>query len=355
MTALDRSKWRALNERAIAPNPYFDPRWLGEAADRVRDVVVAVVEEGEDLRVVLPLVIERTRFGGRVATTEAARFVDVMARRHPLVDPRDPERSLRTLLVGLRKDLHATILRLGLLPADGTLSAGLFSAAESLRLPVAVTGELSSPWMLSKSAHMTAGGEGVHETFAPEFALPHWSGSSNRRLARYARGVERELGPLSLTVSDSDERVEEFLALQAAGWKGKTELGGAAYSAVDADDWFKRMAEGFRAAGGLRIFRLGTDATAVHMYATVSISGGIFGLADAYNEDFRGQHAGTLGRVATQNAARSIASFFDPCLHPGNVQAARQFEHQLRTIDVSIPVSRPLAAAISVARRARGR
>jgi hypothetical protein len=348
----DVERWRALTDAAIDSNPYFDPRWLmpALAATNSSQIRFAVVTAADEWLAFFPfLSADRSMIGMHAATTEAGLMLAAMARRHPLVSRESSVAALGTLMQGMRDRGRFSSVRFGDVPA-GDLWRALCEAAEHMRAPLSIRGVLEMPWTGNQN-QLLKGEES--QRLDPDFALPHWSSSSNKRVARYARAIEREVGPLALTHGLTPELIEEFLQLQAAGWKGNIEGGGSAYLAIGAESRFRDMANGFGATGDAKIFRLGTEQVAVHMYMTVRAGGGMFGLADAYDERFSRQHGGTLGRIATQRAASTMAQFFDPCLHPGNAEASRQYDARRKHRDVLVSIGRVRGMGVNAARGAR--
>lgn len=354
----DVQQWIALSERAIEPSPYADPRWFLNSVkvEPTAAVRVALVRRNGELTAALPLAVGTARLSGRLplrvrsAVTEGELFSQAGVRWYPLVAPGSPVESLESLLRGLRS-AGLSLLRVGPFPVDSSLWDAFQTALE--RLGSASTSEITrvDPWA---AATGTAQQVSPGLSTAPDFALAHWSASSQKRLARYGRAIERILdSPLVLTVSDTPESVEEFLQLQSSGWKGDTSSGGVAFLAMGLGDWFHGVAREFRATGSLRVFRLGTPDHAVHMYACVSLGPGVFGLHDAFDEGFRTSHAGTLGRVAVQNAITQGGQFFDPCLDSIYREASRQFSTRRPLAVATVALGRLASRTIAIARGLR--
>ncbi|WP_146340756.1 hypothetical protein [Nesterenkonia sp. NBAIMH1] len=81
---------------------------------------------------------------------------------------------------------------------------------------------------------------------------PHHRSASTRRRARRAReALERRFGgELSLRDrGDDPQAVEDFLALQAAGWKGDASKKGEAYQVTGRAEWLREVTDKFRSRG----------------------------------------------------------------------------------------------------------
>lgn len=351
------SRWVELSDAAREPNVYADPRWfIGAArlAGEHEEIKVALVDEGGPLVAALPLRLTRSRLVAsvpirvRVAGTEGDFFGDWGSKWHPVLRAGRETPALRALLVGLRSS-GVSMLRVSPIPAESVAWASCVEAADAETMPWVSGVTRSDPW--ARADDPAATGEFLGD-FEPNFRLGHRSAASNKKVGRYARVLERELGePLRLTVEDAPDRDDEFLALQAAGWKGDVGNGGLAYLALGFDGWFRETAAGFRRSGAWRILRLGTPSAAVYMAACVELGGRVHGIHDAFDERFRAAIPGTLGRIAAQNAIVGTGRSFDPGLEEKYEEAGRQFPDRLPLARLTIATGGTAARAISLARR----
>ncbi|OLT55341.1 hypothetical protein BJF88_06910 [Cellulosimicrobium sp. CUA-896] len=324
----DAARWADLARRAVEPNPFLDPSFLLAAHrwfDDTGDIRLVVVEEDDRMVALLPL-SRRPRFAPLPLpyATTAGPF---LARRAPLcaplVDRHDTTDVLTTLLrhLGRRSSGFPGLLELTLFPGDGTLHDALHDAARATGTPV-----------LERYRFERAAGRPVA---APGSWRDLLSTSRRRKLRRFARALEEELGqPLVGEERGDDPRaLADFVELEAAGWKGTTPGGGALRVVPHGVEWFTEVAEGFRARRLLRIFVLRAGDVTVYMSVKLVCGGGVFGVMDAYDERFARWSPGVVGRAAEvdQLLADPRVELFDPCMHPKNAASTALYP-QRRTL-----------------------
>jgi len=320
VTPEEEARWRDLAARAAEPNPFLDPaflrtaeRWFPTAAG----IRVVVVEDEDRMLALLPLSVE-PRFQGLPLpyATTAGPF---LSRRAPLCAPLvDRDRTVDALTallrhLGGRGAGLPGLVELTLLPGTGALYDGIFEAARRTRTP-----------LLERYRFERA-------TMRPVPGGASWRDdlSANRRkkLGRLARGLERELGaPLVGEDRAADPRAfEQFLDLEAAGWKGTTERGGALRVTPNGVEWFTEVADGFRERGLLRLFTLSAGQETLFMSVSLVCGGGVFALMDTYDERFARLSPGIVGRAAEVDhflADPQGVEVFDQCMHPKNVESS---------------------------------
>jgi hypothetical protein len=175
---------------------------------------------------------------------------------------------------------------------------------------------------------------------APDF-IPHERSSESRRKAgRLARRFQEQLGeehPVVATRTSDPSIVDDFLAIQAGGWKGDTEKGGAGYVVTGRADWFRAFAERFMAEGRLRSFELRTSDRMLYMTVCVQLGDRVFGIQDAYDETYSAQSLGSLSRRAVLNYVRAHEiAFFDPNLSWFQFEPARAYPERTEQVELML-------------------
>jgi hypothetical protein len=318
--AEDAGRWADLAARAVEPNPFLDPAFL-LAADRwfpdAAGIRLVVVEEDGRMLALLPLSVERRFAGLPVAlATTAGPF---LARRAPLCAPlvdRDVTTGALVALLGFlgrRGSGLPGLVELTLFPGEGPLHDALHDAARATRTPV-----------LERYRFERAS---VRPVPPPGSWRDELSPGRRRKLRRFARALEEELGqPLVGEERGDDSRaLEDFVDLEAAGWKGTSPGGGALRVTPDGVAWFTEVADGFRARGLLRVFALRAGGTTLYMSVKLVCGGGVFGVMDAYDERFARWSPGVVGRAAEVDqlfAEPGRVDLFDLCMHPKNVESS---------------------------------
>lgn len=355
--ASDLSRWKSLADRAIEPNVYLDPRFLAPAGRRpdARDVRVVFVERADELRAVFQFSVGRLedRWPVRIATTGGA-FMSVHAdRHHPLVAPDGADETVRRLLEGMRAPGIPPLLLLRHLPVEGPLARAFASALDSL-------GFARTERSRSTGAYARGGAADAEPGSIFDFA--HLSSSRAKAYRRRARGIERDAGGHPLILRDRRDEpgiVEEFLAFQAAGWKGDPAQGGGAFALDPAHErWYREVMRGFSADGDLLAPTLTAGGDVVFMSVDFLSGGAAFGFIDAYNERYARHGPGTLGRVAESKyiTTATRATAFDPAFDPRYSESTKNYPDRREHVDLLVgrgAVARAVIAALPLARRVR--
>lgn len=207
-----------LCRRTIEPNLFFNPRFLAPAMPRLedREVRLAVIRDGDEeknrLRLLVPFSVERpgVPLGVPIMRTWSSPFGPLGT---PLIDRDDP--------VGVVDDFFAMLARPHLnLPSvvvlpdvrlDGAAASVIRTAAMGRNLPVIENGRAPRPFLESDLDGEAYLRQSLRSHHYREFRR------LKRRLAEY--------GELKHVVARQPEEVrlglEEFLTLEASGWKGR--------------------------------------------------------------------------------------------------------------------------------------
>lgn len=324
-------RWKKLSNEAIEPNPYHDPRFLLPSVRHrpdARQLRLGIVEDGSALLAVIAFSIDEVfaDLRMRAVSTTGPFMAQVGDMRHPLMSPRDPVGTWKCLLVGLHRSRLPGLLELDNFPGDGLLFEALAEAASQLGMPVLERRR-------DERAFARSSEEGSNsEDSGDLFALEHGSSKGEKERARHRRALENALGS-ELTVEDrgnDPDAVEQFLDLEAAGWKGDASKGGHALRLTGHDTWFTDVAAAFRADGRLTLQTVTSGGVVVYMGVSLQVGNGMFGCLDTYDERFAKYRAGSIGRIA--NWKRTLTDptirFFDPNLGSFYVDSTRLFPHR---------------------------
>jgi CelD/BcsL family acetyltransferase involved in cellulose biosynthesis len=366
VTDADLQAWHDLAEKAAEPNVYLDPRFLVPARDRGDEAadlrLVVVADEGEWLAVLaVTTKAVAPRVPVRAATTGGTFMTTHSDRHHPLVRSGREVEALDALLTGLRDVGLPGLVQLQLFPTDGPLADAL---AEVVRRGSMLVHERSRV----EGAFATRAGTCVERApqppdgrvVDPPLATGHMGSGRRKDFRRRARVLAREAGgPLELhDVSGDPAADDEFVALQAAGWKGDAEQGGAAL-ALDplAQRWFREVVGGFRRHGDALVLRLTGGGRTLWMGYTLRSGGAYFGFLDAYAEDFRKESPGAIGRLAetAHVFAATDAECVDPAFDARYVSGTQLYPDRRAYADLLIStrglVARTAVRAAPVAQR----
>lgn len=302
--------WRALCAE-VASEPFLHPDWLRTyLATRAPDArlgLVTVRAADGALTAVLPLIEERIRLAG------------VPLRRwRSIGDPHSPERS--DLIVrpadrvavatavwdALRVARGWDLVELAAVP-PGATALTLRDLAAAVGAPVASRVALTTPYI-----PLTDPATGEADL---AIALAGVATKFKANLRRRLRNLE-QLGPVRLVrVEHADQSlIERFLALEAAGWKGRN--GTAIASRPHTDAFFRRMAQVAADNGWLTIYALlcADRPVAIHLGLTWPGADGaqIYGVPKlAYDETLAAYAPGHLlvGEILADLVTRGVAEF----------------------------------------------
>lgn len=204
--------------RTVEPNVFFNPRFLAPAMPRLedREVRFAVIRDGDEyrnrLRLLVPFSIERPAIplAVPVMRTWSSPFGPLGT---PLLDRDDPAGVIADFFEMLARP-HLKLPKVLVLPdmrLDGAVSRMLSAAADTSGLPLAITARFERTFLESDS-------EGEEYLKAS---------LGNRRYREFRRLGRRlaEQGTVAHKVARNQDDVrhalEQFLTLEASGWKGR--------------------------------------------------------------------------------------------------------------------------------------
>ncbi|MBA3446514.1 MAG: GNAT family N-acetyltransferase [Pseudaminobacter sp.] len=275
--------------RTIEPNVFFNPRFLAPAMPRLedREVRLAVIRDGDEykdrLRLLVPFSVERptTPMGVSIMRTWSSPFGPLGT---PLVDRDDPEGVIEDLFAMLSRP-HLKLPKVFVLPdmrLDGAVAAMLKTVAETRGLPLVTTGTASRPFLESPL-------DG--ETYLKASLNPHHLREFRRLKRRLA-----ERGKIEHVVARSAEDIrhgaENFLTLEAAGWKGRqrTAMAIDRYRAAFAREAVHRLAE----QDMCRVHSLTLNGEVIACLIVFIEAGVAYTWKTAYDEAYAAYSPGTL-------------------------------------------------------------
>jgi Acetyltransferase (GNAT) domain len=186
----------------------------------------------------------------------------------------------------------------------------------------------------------------------PTYARERISGKELGNLARRRRQAGRTLGTAVTTVdraaSDVESAIEQFLELEARGWKGRS---GTALSCRPGHDrFFREVARGFADLGRLMFLSLEAGPTVLAQTTALIAGEGLFGFKRAYDEAFASWSPGTLldlDVIGWFHERRSLA-WLDTCSHPDDVAGSRLYGDGRAVCTLAVPLSPIGTAAAAV-------
>ncbi len=314
-----------LSNRAMEPNVFFTGRFLAPAMPRLEDRVVrlALIRDNDAsrsrLRFLMPYSIDKPGFsiGSPIIRIWSNPFGPLGV---PLLDAEDAAETIDNLLEGLALPAAGLpgILVMPDLRLKGKFAQLVRAVAIGRNLPMTVTDTFSRPMLeslLDGEAYLRQSISGVHL----------------KELRRQWKKLE-EHGALTYNVARQPDDVrlhmEEFLALEASGWKGKarTALVTDRYHAAFAREAINNLAE----SDCVRIHTLDLDGTAIDSMIVLMMAGDAYTWKTAYDESFARYSPGKLllaqlteWHLDDANIMRS-----DSCAVPDHPMIGRMWEER---------------------------
>ena len=345
--------WTDLSRRLIEPNVFLDPCFVLPAVQHFamarRPAFVLVWDEslGERHKLIglCPVMFPRPRFGGTMAT---AWLHDQASVGVPLIDRFQAIETLDLLLDWLgREQPHVTGLMIPKLRQDGPMM-------DLLKTRAVMTGRDIRLFGAHERAMLPGGDLGrqaADKAFSPKKI------KELRRQRRRLAGNGKLVYSSARTPAEVREATERFLALEAAGWKGKR--GTALLSDSGLATFTRTMTRLLARDGKCRVDALEVDGRAVAMGIVVHSGGYGYLLKIAYDEAFRGSSPGVQFVLDVTNAQLEEDGivFTDSCAIPDHPMIDHVWRERLAIADALIS-SKPgpsrrfaLAAAGETARR----
>ncbi|NLO80642.1 MAG: GNAT family N-acetyltransferase [Xanthomonadaceae bacterium] len=315
-------EWERLAAHAAEPNIFYEP-WmmlasLEQFSRRLRlDVVAVHVEESGGRRLVGLFPFERSGGFGRLGAVAAQSLrYYYCSLCTPLVAPEYGAEAVAAALAALR--VRYASVEFKLVAADGPVYQWLERAAASE--PGFHAGERTERAFLRRYRSAQAY---VADSFRRE--------AKKKDLARLERRLAK-LGALRMYTALEDEPLEfwldEFLALEAKGWKGRE---GTALAAVaGGSEFFRRICREAHDRGRLETCSLRLDGKAIAMICFLRVADGLIFLRTAYDEDYARHSPGLLlaFKFTCLLHEKTDIAWLDSCSDPGAIMSNRVWKQR---------------------------
>ncbi len=322
--------WERLVAAACEPNPFFEPWFLipslrqWDAGDAV--VIKAWYCAGK-LCGLMPVQRSASYYGHHL--THAAGWLHANAFcAAPLIAAGHEDAFWRGLLAHFdHSPRRALFLHLPKLPADGPAHAALERVLSA-----------------SGRAHYIAADESrallTGDVTAARYLETAMSVKKRKELRRQHNRLAEEGALTFERRGDSDDLAswaEEFLALEAAGWKGQA--GSALASSPETRTFFTQALAGAAAAGRLERLATRLDGRAIAMLVNWITPPGSYGFKTAFDEDYARFSPGML--LQLENLAlleRADIDWADSCAVEGHPMIERLWRDKRRMLSRNIAI-----------------
>jgi hypothetical protein len=278
-----------LSNRAIEPNVFFTSRFLAPAMPRLeeRDIRLAILRDDSEsrsrLRLLMPFSVERPGFsiGAPIIRAWANHYGPLGT---PLVDAENAGETMDHFFEALGGDALRlpSVLVLPDLRLNGSFAQMARAIAMSRNLPIDTTNEHARPMLES----LKDGDSYLKDSIK----------SSHMREMRRQWNLLGKLGNVTYEVArqpaDIRMRMEEFLLLEASGWKGKkrTAMLSDRLHAAFAREAVSNLAE----IDAARIHTIDIDGKAIASLIVLMMNGEAYTWKTAFSEDHARYSPGKL-------------------------------------------------------------
>ncbi len=327
LEAQDIERWRGLAAEAAEPNPFFEPEYVLPAAELLggRRVALLVVRAADGWSACLP--IHRPRRWHRMPLSCVATWQHKYCfLGTPLVRPDLQEPAVATMTQELMR--RAAFVGFDSFAGEGPVR-------DALRAAISDAGG-EEVWVDGQE-------RAVLRRRATADGYVTLKAKHRREMERKRRRLEDELGAALETVDRAAdcEAVEEFLRLEASGWKGRT---GTAVASLERDaQFFRTICRSFRELGRLHLLSLQANGQLVAMACNVRAGEGVFCVKIAFDERWRRSSPGALLMLdhVSWFHREAGATWMDSCVQPGNELVNRLWPDRRGIVTLALPAKSP--------------
>ena len=320
--------WANCATKAAVANPFFEPgcqipAHLSFATENDEQLIVA--EHDGQLVACLPLLILTSRLGPLHRQVAYSRALETpIGLGSPLlVGPSLPNAANRLLdsLHDWSKRGGPGIVMLDWLDDDeGGVGRALRDACAARHIPLRERRAWERP-----TVRRSVRGLSLAENHSSKY---------RSEIRRRRRRLEEILGgPLQFLDRSDTGAVDEFIRLEASGWKGQD--GGAYAKRPDAEKWFRALCHNFAALGRLHLLSLEVDGRSIAMQCCLRSGTTIFVLRVGHDAQLNAFGPGALLQSSAIEYFDTLdIDLVDSCADPGNAYWLRLYPDRRRMANV---------------------
>lgn len=333
LSTADGARWRELAAAAVECNPFFEPEFAGPAVRHLADGKPELLVVGDSAGWAACMPVHRVARFRKLPGPALMNWIhDHCFLGTPLMAADRIVPAWRAILAHAASDPRLGFLGLELVGNDGPVGRGLADALE----------QEGSRALLYEGYERAA----LYRRDDAQYLNPDLAGKHRKELRRQARRLEERLGAPLTTRERADEpgALEDFLELEAAGWKGRA---GTAFASAGQRAFFEEMARGFASQGRLQVLALEAGDHTVAMKCNVLAGDGIYCFKIAYDEDLAQFSPGVQLELANVDVFRATpgAAWTDSCAAPDNQMINRLWRDRRSVVTVLVPGRRAIGSA----------
>jgi CelD/BcsL family acetyltransferase involved in cellulose biosynthesis len=314
-------EWEALASGALEPNPAYEPWMLLPALEAFGDwasLAIVAVRDAQGLAGLFPLQRERRYRGLPLRALTSWRHGHFRL-GVPLVSASRAGEALKTLFRWAREE--ASVIELDQVPAEGPFCQHLVDALNEEERAYLAIDAYTRPILRRASDAQT-------------YLASCMAGDMRRELRRREKRLA-EAGRLEHVVlrspSELPRWIDEFLVLEASGWKGRR---GSALACSEPNRRFAgRLLTGAFERGRLLMAGLDLDGRPIARYCALAAGEGAIAFKTGFDESLRRFAPGTLALADLTALAheRPGLQWIDSYTAPGNDMMGAVWKHR-RTV-----------------------
>jgi CelD/BcsL family acetyltransferase involved in cellulose biosynthesis len=326
LSTADRDAWARLAANAVDPNPLYEPEFVSAAvtsAGAQTPVLLVAERDGEwvgclPVRAVGPLGLANWRHPFSPVGT-------------PLVD-RAAIEEFAAALVGSLGGLNRHRFLLLREASEGQATGAIEAAMSGSRRLAPI---------LRKDVERAALRRGDCDPMAQIKPKRRKEVEKKRRRLAEDLGCELEV----VDRSSDPAAVDDFLRLEAAGWKGDA---GTAMQTAGQGDAFRELCSRYAAAGRLQLLSLEAERRPLAMLCNLAAGNELFNLKVTFDEELRRYAPGIQLEIETMRifAESRKEEVFDSCADPDNDLLNRLWPNRVRATTMLIGPGGPGGKAI---------
>jgi CelD/BcsL family acetyltransferase involved in cellulose biosynthesis len=333
LSAHDVGRWTELARTSATPNPFYSPDFMLPALEYFgpADLELLVATDGSGDWVGLMPFERRRRWGRLVGAALAGWSHPHCFLEAPLLAPGLEDTATEAMLREAR--LEVGLIAFDRLPVEGPAFPALASACAELGAEPIV-------WKRFERAALKRRPE-------DDYVRSALGGKHFRELGRKRRKLEGELGGVSIVERAGDaEAVEEFLALEAAGWKGDE---GTALADGPGAEFFRAICSRFAESGRLQMLAMRAGDRTVAIQCALIAGEGVFCFKIAYDESLRKFSPGTqlMAETASEFHRRTDLEWVDSCSKPNSEPVEHLWPDRRELSTVLVPGAGAKGGAVS--------
>lgn len=323
-------EWRTLDRNAAEPNPFFSHWYLPPAFEHIDPagaVLLATIRKESRLIAVMPVARQAIYYGYPIPSLRNWMHANAFCGT-PLVALGHERTFWRELLAWADENPHGALFaHITHLPQDGPLYAALRDVAGEQQRAASIVQQ-------EERAMLRAG-----PTPAEHFNASVSAKKRKELRRQFARLSEQ--GAVSVERLDDDTGlaawIDEFLTLEAKGWKGAE--GSALASDPITSALFEQGLQGAAEAGVLERLTLRLDGRAIAMLANFQTPPGSFAFKTTFDEDFARYSPGVLlQRENLELVARDDIAWCDSCAAADHPMIERIWRDRRTIVSVNIAI-----------------